>query len=151
VAALRGDDCRNHTGLIYVPSFIGNVPGIVDSPQPELACGFVVIYFFGQDRVCHFEAIGVEGRSRAIIIICDDEVGGELSPNFLVMGAGLCLKQLRDVDVLGPLLLVLLALKALHFYQVCHFNFQNGLPIKLIIEAKGNEEKWDVCEVMKKT
>lgn len=94
MTALRGDHRRNDTGLIYVLSFIGNVPGIVDSPQAELACGFVVIYFFGQDSVCHSEAIGVEGQSRAIVIVDDNEVGGKLCPNFLVVGAGLCLEQL---------------------------------------------------------
>ena len=73
-------------------SLIGNVPDIIDSLQSQFSFGFVVIYFFGQDGVRHFEAIGFEWRSGVIIIIGDNEVGGELCPNFFIVGAGLGLE-----------------------------------------------------------
>lgn len=57
------------------------------------------------------------------MIISDDEILLETLSNLLVMDPCFGLEQPRDIDILGPLLLILLALEALHLYQIAHFNF----------------------------
>jgi hypothetical protein len=147
MAGFRRNDGWDGGWLVPVPALVLGFPDIVDGVEVELAGGLVAENLLGEDGVLGLEAIGIEGRPGAIIIIGDHEVLLKLSPDFLIVGLGLGLQQLRDIDVFSPLLLVLLTLQTLYFDQVAHFNFTklrlpNYLTITAIRQTVSHPRSW---------
>jgi hypothetical protein len=124
VPSFGGDDCGDFGGFVAVADGVGGSPGVVEGGEAEVAGDAVVVGGLGEGSGGGLEAVGVEGRTDLLAVVGEDEFGAELLPDFLIVLLGLLLEESGDVDVLGPLLLVLFALQALHFYQVRHFNFQ---------------------------
>lgn len=122
---LRGDDRWHFRVFVAMPSLIRRVPYIINCVEIEVSGDFVVVDLLGELRDCLFESVGVERSAGAIVIIGDNEILLETLSDLLVMDPRLGLEQPRDVDILGPLLLILLALEALHLDQLAHFNFDN--------------------------
>lgn len=149
VTAFRWDDGGNYSWLVPMSSLILSPPGIIYGIQIKVASGFIVVYLFRVYGMCDFESVGIEWRSCAIIIICDYEVLLEGGSNFLIMGLGFGLEELRDIDVFRPLLFVLLALQALHLYQVSHFNFTK-LRLLSRINIIGREMWGSISKVSEK-
>lgn len=109
--------------FVEMSCLIRCLPYIINCLEIEFPGDFVVVDLLGELRDSLFESVGVEWRAGAIMIISDNEILLETLPDLLVMDLCFGLEQARDVDILGPLLLILLALEALHLYQIAHFNF----------------------------
>ena len=63
-----------------------------------------------------FEAVGVKRSPRLLAIIGNENIGGVELSELLGVTLSLGLEKGRDIDILSPLLLVLLALQPLHLH-----------------------------------
>ncbi len=84
----------------------------------------IVVFDLGERLRSVFESIGVQRRADVVIVVDYLQLRLEGCPDFSVVVLSPGLQQFRDIDVLGPFLFVLLALEALDFDQISHFNFQ---------------------------
>lgn len=73
--AFGSDHCGNGTGLVSMFSLISSHPHIVHCGQSQLSGRLIVINLLGEDSVCGFEAIGIERRPGAVVIIGQYESG----------------------------------------------------------------------------
>ncbi len=80
----------------------------------------VIVLGFGEGMWAVFESVGVEGFSRFVVFIFNNECGWELFSDFFGVLLFYVFQEGRDVDIFIPFLFVLFAFESLDLDEVGH-------------------------------
>ena len=116
MSRLRGDDGGYLSGFIFVLSFVVACPGVFSLGQSQVPDDSVVVFLLLGRHYDVSEAVGVKRSSRFLVIIGNENVGGVELSELLGVILSLGLEEGRDINILSPLLLVLLALQSFHLH-----------------------------------
>ena len=97
-------------------SFVVACPGVLSLGQSQVPDNSIVVFLLLGRHYDVLEAVGVKRSSRLLVIIGNENIWGVALSELPGVALSLCLEKARDVNIFGPLLLVLLAFQPLHLH-----------------------------------